>query len=325
MRYPSFWQRLTVPSLLLSPLAMVFCAAIAVRRALYRWHLLPVWHLAAPVIVVGNISVGGTGKTPLVEYLFAELKARGYRPGIVLRGYGGNSRAWPLAIDARTAAEAAGDEAVLHFVRSGGPVVADPQRARGARLLIERFGCDVVLSDDGLQHYALARDIEILVVDGERRWGNGLCLPAGPLREPRSRRGSVDFIAVQGGPQRGEFGFHLAPVGLRRVDGSAGSVALATWRGVRVHALAAIGNPQRFFDLLRAQGLHVDAHALPDHAPLTPDAIRFDDAPVIMTLKDAVKCRDFAASNHYYVDYAVTVDAALIAAIVEKLPQRTTT
>ncbi len=319
MRYPAFWQRKTAVAYLLVPVAWLFCFVAYCRRVLYRAGIIPRHKVSVPVIVVGNISVGGTGKTPLVDALHRALTQRGYHPGIVLRGYGVKGSAWPLQVGAATAASVAGDEACLHYRHSGGPVVVDPNRVRGARALAAQ-GCDLVLSDDGLQHYALARDIEILVVDGTRRFGNGWCLPAGPLREPVTRATEVDFVAVQGDAVAHEYRFELQPLGLRRVDGTAGLFPFAHLAAAPVHALAGIGNPERFFQQLRALGLTIVAHALPDHAVISATDLDFGAAaPVVMTAKDAVKCRDFAAPNHYYVDYETTVDAALIDAVVAKL------
>jgi tetraacyldisaccharide 4'-kinase len=258
--------------------------------------------IGVPVVVVGNLTVGGTGKTPLVAALVAELNRRGWRAGIVLRGYGGRQRG-PLrvAIDATPAD--VGDEAVLLARITGAAVAIGVDRVAAARLLTVRGDCDLVVADDGLQHWRLARDLEILLIDGRRRFGNGRWLPAGPLRESAERRATVDHVVCNGGvPQAGEVPMQV--LGHRALPLGPGGVpmALASLRGRRVHAVAGIGNPQRFFDLLRSSGIDVDAHALADHHRFRGDEIRFDDdAPVLITEKDAVKCAAFAHDRLFVV------------------------
>ncbi len=288
------WYRLTPLSILLAPLAGLYCLAAGLRRVAYRRGLLSPERLPVPVIVVGNLTVGGTGKTPFVLWLARFLAAHGRRPGIVTRGYGGRSRHWPQRVRADSDPALVGDEPVLLARRAGCPVFADPDRVRAARaLLVEaEGGCDIVIADDGLQHYRLARDIEIALADGARGYGNGLCLPAGPLREPLSRLREVDLQVVLG-EARGtrEWGMRLvAARRLHRLDGTAAAEAAAL-RGRPVHAVAGIGHPARFFAQLRALGLDILEHPFPDHHSYTAADLAFgDDLDIIMTEKDAVKC-----------------------------------
>lgn len=297
---------------LLAPLSWVFAFLSSVRRTAYGAGLLRAVRVERPVVVVGNITVGGTGKTPLVIWMTEYLQSRGYQVGIVTRGYGGRGRAWPQDVTSQSASEEVGDEALLLALRTGAIVVADPDRVAAARRAVER-GAQIILSDDGLQHYRLARDREIVVLDGRRGLGNGWRLPAGPLRESAARLGSVDLVVVT---QRSSAGTddlaHPMPlicgIVARHELGHAVNLATGEQRSIdsfvgrRVHAIAAIGHPEAFFDMLRARGLDVDARALPDHAAPSVEALRFPDAaPVLMTEKDAVKCRAIADERHWAV------------------------
>src|SRR5579863_4886887 len=250
------WYGRASPPWWLLPLSSLYGAAVGSRRYLYSKGLRRSIRVPVPVVVVGNLSVGGTGKTPLVCWLASHLAERGFKPGVVTRGHGGASGIARI-IDASADPDAVGDEPVLLLRRSGAPVAVGRDRPAAAQLLVNA-GCDVVVSDDGLQHYALARDCEIVVIDGERRFGNGSLLPAGPLREPTSRLAAADALVLNGGrtPLDGAFSMRLqAPCA---VSLSAGAVkALAKFAGHTVHAVAGIGNPQRFFDMLRAHGIDV--------------------------------------------------------------------
>lgn len=317
--------------LLLLPLSVLFAFIVACRRAAYRVGVLRSVRVSRPVIVTGNITVGGTGKTPLVIWLARLLQSKGRRVAIVLRGYGGKSQHWPRDVTPDTASEEVGDEAVLLAARTGAIVVAGPDRVAAARRAIES-GADVVLSDDGLQHYRLARDCEIAVVDAHRGLGNGWLLPAGPLREPASRLRSVDLVvktrrsnAAAANEADAVPGQVTVRAHLQRAISLKTGVerSLDSFRGSTVHAIAGIGNPQAFFDALAGAGLRVDAHALPDHAVLTERDISFEDgAPVLMTEKDAVKCRGFAQDRHWAVrlDYEIGVaDAALVSSLLDRV------
>jgi len=288
---------------LLAPLGWLYAALVLLRRAAYRSGLLPTVHAGVPVVVVGNISAGGTGKTPVVVWLAGYLRACGWRPGIVCRGYGGSARRWPQQVRADSDPHSVGDEAVLLARRTGCPVIAcGPRRLHAVRELVRHGNCDLVISDDGLQHLRLARDVEIAVIDGERRHGNGRCLPAGPLREPASRLHCVDLVIANGAAQRGEFAMALIPGPAVRLDDPRQRAALASFAGSTVHAVCGIGNPRRFFAMLQAHGLALIEHALPDHHRFSAPDVDFDDAlAVFMTEKDAVKCYGFASDRHWYV------------------------
>ncbi len=293
---------------LLWPVALLYRTAAVLRRALYRWGLLRVVDPGAPVVVVGNITVGGTGKTPCIVWLAEALQQRGLRVGIVTRGYGGRAREWPRWVTRDSDPGQVGDEPVLLAQRTECPVSAGPDRVAAARFLLDRCGIDVLLADDGLQHYRLGRRFEIGIVDGMRGLGNGLCLPAGPLREPAGRLDAVDAIVVNSGNwgHSDVYRAALAPVRVVRLTDSA-MRELDDFSGREVHAVAGIGHPERFFALLERAGLSVDRRPLPDHAAIRERDLSFDDAaPVLITEKDAVKCRSFAPANVW----AVIVDLA---------------
>jgi tetraacyldisaccharide 4'-kinase len=301
-RLDSYWDTRNWLSALLMPLAGLYCLAIRLRVLAYRSGLLISRGLPVPVIVVGNISVGGTGKTPLVSWLVRHLRDQGRRPGILIRGYGGSATDWPRRVRPGADPREVGDEAVVLARGTGCPVMAGPDRLESARVLVERLDCDVLVSDDGLQHYALNRDIEIAVVDGERRFGNGRCLPAGPLREPVARLQQADLVIVNGNPGAGELGMDLLADRAVNLADPLTVRPLESFRGQEVAAMAGIGNPGRFFRMLRQWGLAISEHAYPDHYPYRPEDLSgFGDRPVLMTEKDAVKCEAFAGPDSWYV------------------------
>jgi tetraacyldisaccharide 4'-kinase len=311
MRLDSLWYGSHPLSLLLAPLGAAFAAVAAARRRAYHSGLLRSVKLPVPVIVVGNITVGGTGKTPLVIWLVETLRTMGHRPGVVSRGYGGRARTWPQRVTADSDPALVGDEPVLIARRCACPVVTAPQRVSAARTLLAEYDCDVIVSDDGLQHYALARDLEIVVMDGARRLGNGRCLPAGPLREAPSRLQHVDIVVINGEARAGECGLRLVGERSRALLDPSLEQPLDHWRSGTVHAVAGIGNPARFFAHLRKHGLEVVEHAFPDHHRFQSRDIAFGDGrPVLMTEKDAVKCRAFAGVAHWYVPVDAVPDAA---------------
>jgi tetraacyldisaccharide 4'-kinase len=315
-----FWSDLNAVSLLLAPLSLLFRLLAGTRRMAYRLGLRRVRRFAVPVIVVGNISVGGTGKTPLVIWLADYLRQRGWRPGIVSRGYGGRARYWPQQVRADSDTASVGDEAVLLAAATGCPVCVGPDRPAAVEALLAHAGVDLVLSDDGMQHYALGRDLEIAVIDGARRLGHGMLLPAGPLREPRRRLREVDMIVVNGGaPEAGEFAMKLAqPTLVSLHDEAPGD--LRDFVGRRVHAVAGVGNPQRFFDLLLRLGIEIEPHPFPDHHAFTAADLRFEqDLPVLMTEKDAVKCRRLACRDCWVVRVRAQPDAAFVNRLNEAL------
>ena len=310
------------------------------RTRLWLWPLWPVSRLYAwlarrrrarlerlrgsaaglpPIIVIGNIALGGTGKTPLIIAMARLLLAQGLRPGIVSRGYGGNAE--PTTVTAQSRPEDVGDEAVLIHRQTGCPVRVDAQRLWAVEALCAQSPCDVILSDDGLQHYALPRALEIVVIDGERLLGNGHCLPAGPLREPPSRLQEVDWLVFNGGTTAGQE--TVARQGLLQAEHPArtrmtlepacwvnvatgervGLAALPLGETGVLHALAGIGNPQRFFDTVRGLGFAPLCHPFPDHYRFAEQDLQFAAAhTLVMTSKDAVKCEAFAGSHCWYLE-----------------------
>ncbi len=314
--------------IVLLPLSLLFRLVAAVRRIGYRSGILRAYRVSRPVIVVGNITVGGTGKTPFVMWLTQFLQSQGRRVGVVLRGYGGDSAHWPRDVHADTPTSEVGDEAVLHAMRTGAIVVAGPDRIAAANRAIE-LGAEIVVCDDGLQHYRLGRDAEIAVADAQRGFGNRLLLPAGPLREPVSRLRSVDLLVRT---QRSLSPSQPLVAGLAEIVAQAhigDAIGLATrtarslesFRGTRVHAIAGIGNPQAFFMSLRDVGLDIIEHPHPDHVALNREDIVFDDgAPVLMTEKDAVKCRIWADERHWAVRLETVIspeDSARVGRLIE--------
>jgi len=306
------WYTDSFVSRLLAPVGWAYCLLVWLRRQAYRRRFFPSTRLSVPVIVVGNITVGGTGKTPLVVWLAGFLQREGYQPGIVTRGYGGRARDWPRAVRADSDPAEVGDEPVLLARRSRCPVAAGPDRVRAAHTLIAEHRCDVILSDDGLQHYRLARDLEIALIDGARRFGNGRCLPAGPLRESVARLRQVDARVTQGHAGPGEWEMTLEAAGFHSLEAPGKSVTVDSFRGRAVHAVAGIGYPQRFFTLLRRLGLEVIEHPFPDHYAFRAQDLRFDDGrEIIMTEKDAVKCERLGGMRAWYLEVTAVPDTQL--------------
>jgi len=300
-RIDHYWYQGSRWLWLLWPLSALFCLLVSLRHALFRIGLKQSISLPVPVIIIGNITVGGSGKTPLVLWLAELLRKQGYRPGLISRGYGGQAEQWPQWVDSNAEARVVGDEALLLARRSGCPMAVGPDRVAAARLLLERGEVDVILSDDGMQHYRLARDIEIAVLDGERRLGNGLCLPAGPLREPAARLKSVDFVVCNGSVRTEAWSMQLVP-GEAQPLLQGPSKPLGEFAASRVHAVAGIGNPERFFTTLRQAGLSIEEHPFADHHPYVEGELDFPgEAPVLMTEKDAVKYFNYAKERHWYL------------------------
>lgn len=302
-------------SLALLPLSVLYRIVSGLRRRWYAAGWLASGRPSCRVVVIGNLTAGGTGKTPLVVYLAERLVAAGRRPGVVSRGYGGRAGSSPMTVDAGSDPLVAGDEPVLIARRTGVPVVVCRDRVAGAGALAAA-GVDIVLCDDGLQHYALRRDVEVAVVDGRRGLGNGRLLPAGPLREPASRLETVDLVVRNGGrPAPGETLMTLSgSTVVNLADGR--RRPLAGLAGERWHAVAGIGDPERFFAALEAAGVRIERHPLPDHARLSPERLDFDDErPLLMTEKDAVKCAAFASDRYWYLP----VDATFQQADAERL------
>lgn len=299
---------------LLLPLSWLYGLVSGLIRLSYRLGLKKAWRAPVPVAVVGNLTAGGNGKTPVVIWLVEQLQQRGIRVGVVSRGYGGKAASYPLLLSNDTSTAEAGDDPVLIFQRTGAPVAVSPARREAVQALLHAHDLQLIITDDGLQHYKLARDKEIVVIDGERRFGNGWWLPAGPMRERASRLRSVDAIIVNGGiAQAGEIPMQLRPglaVNLR--SGERRDVASFD----NVVAMAGIGHPPRFFATLESCGvLPVKTVALADHQALTQASVSALVNPqqtLLMTEKDAVKCRGFAEANWWYlpVDAIMTDERA---------------
>jgi tetraacyldisaccharide 4'-kinase len=312
------WYGYTARGWWLLPFAWLFGGLACLRRVLYAWGWLPRYRSRRPVVVVGNLTVGGTGKTPFTIWLARELLRRGLSVGVALRGYGGE-RGPARLVSAADSAATVGDEPFLLRRKLGVPVAIATRRAEAVRLLEEN--CDAILCDDGLQHYALARDIEIAVVDGARGLGNGCLLPAGPLREPVRRLASVDSVVINGDGFEwpSSIRMRIEPVAVVALgDGS--RRPLSEYFGREVTAIAAIGNPERFFGQLRAHGLRVEARVLPDHARFTPqEAGAAAGRSLLMTEKDAVKCTGDGWGDAGYVEVEAHIDADAASGLLERI------
>ncbi|MEE8428922.1 MAG: tetraacyldisaccharide 4'-kinase [Gammaproteobacteria bacterium] len=306
---------------ILRPIAGLYGGLVALRRMAYRRRILSSYRLPVPVIIVGNITVGGTGKTPLVAWIAELLCTSGYRPGIVTGGYKGRSQQWPQLVYPDSEPLQVGDEAVLLARRGSFPVVAGPDRVAAAETLLAQSNCNVIISDDGLQHYALQRDIEIAVVDTQRLFGNGLYLPAGPLREPVRRLKGVHMVVGNGSNAwDGGYSMTLGQEQACNLKDPSRSCALKTFQGKPVHGVAGIGNPARFFGGLRESGLDVVEHPFPDHHAFQPKDLEFDNSyPILMTEKDAVKCEGFAGPSCWYVPATVQLDGRLGPDLLDRL------
>ncbi|TMP71655.1 tetraacyldisaccharide 4'-kinase [Pseudoalteromonas sp. S1609] len=307
----SWYKPFSLITLLLLPLSAIFGCVALVRKYCYEVGVFKPFVSNTPVIVVGNISVGGNGKTPFVLWLHDYLTAQGLSVGLISRGYGGQAAQYPLLVTANTTTLEAGDEPVLLFNRLQCPLVVGPNRQQNIEMLNHQFQLDVIISDDGMQHYKMARSIECCIVDSERKFGNGFLMPAGPLRETTSRLNSVDLVIENGSEH--EFSYRLQPSIIKRVaDNTEIKTTIKT-----AHAVSAIGNPQRFEASLKAQGIALlSTHHFRDHYAYTAnDFAQFGEDCILMTEKDAVKCRDFAKPNWYYLP----VDAQPTAAVINTL------
>ncbi len=312
----SFW--------LLLPFSFLYGLISCVRRQLYKLGIFKSWQSPVPIIVIGNLSAGGNGKTPLAISLIEALKAKGLKVGLVSRGYGGKSNHYPLILDENTSTKQAGDEPVLIYHRTHVPVAVAPKRIDAVKALLDSHQLDVILTDDGLQHYALARDIEIVVVDGKRLFGNGWWIPAGPMRERRSRLKSVDLIIINGDssedfinqyPDR-TFTMQLIPDHVVNLSTNKQCELSALHH---IYAIAGISNPKRFFDMLTQMGADlVYTESFADHQNFTLpllEKVVGTNQTLLMTEKDAVKCRQFALPNWWYLP----IDAVIPDQVIEKI------
>ncbi|HRL93877.1 MAG TPA: tetraacyldisaccharide 4'-kinase [Pseudomonas sp.] len=303
-RLVNAWYQGHPALLLLRPLEWLYRAVVQRKRQRFLAGQSPSYRAPVPVIVVGNITVGGTGKTPLILYLIEHCRARGLRVGVVSRGYGAQPPSLPWRVTAEQSADEAGDEPLLLVQRSGVALMIDPDRARAVQALLSAEPLDLILCDDGLQHYRLARDLELVLIDAVRGLGNRRCLPAGPLREPQARLQSVDAVLFNGASTDSTegFGFTLQPTALVNVASGERQPLDVFAPGQAVHAVAGIGNPQRFFRTLEALNWRPIAHAFADHATYSAANLDFSPSlPLLMTEKDAVKCRAFAQPDWWYL------------------------
>lgn len=318
-RLDEYWYHRNLLSMLLTPVAWFFCLLVFIRKYLYRSGILKSSRLTVPVIIIGNITVGGSGKTPLVIALVQLLQKAGYKPGIISRGYGGKANTWPQQVREDSDPGIVGDEPVLIARHCHAPMAVGPDRVIAAKQLLQHHPCDVIVSDDGLQHYALARDIEIAVVDGIRRFGNGKCLPAGPLREPLKRIKEVNFVVANGLAMQLEYPMELIADSVINLDN--GEVKpLDDFRASEVNALAGIGYPQRFFNLLEKHGIKSRAQPFPDHHDFCVSDLEFDNhLPILMTEKDAVKCQRFADERVWYIPVQARLDERFITRFLDEV------
>ncbi len=307
---------------ILWPLSALYRIVIFLRQSLYRVGLFKQYTLDVPVIIVGNISVGGTGKTPFVIWLAEKLKYAGFRPGIISRGYGGKPGRHPQIVTPQSDPRLVGDEPLIISRQSACPMVVAPNRVAAARLLLKQFDCNIIIADDGLQHYALARDIEIVIVDSKRLFGNQHCLPAGPLREPLSRLNQVDFIVHNGAETPAKYTMTISHGHAVNLVNPDQKKELSSFQNKTVHAIAGIGYPQRFFDQLEEYGLSIQAHSFSDHHPYTLNDLNFnDDLDILMTEKDAVKCQHFDKKNIWYIPIKTAISGKLEQHLLHKLAE----
>lgn len=306
----------------LSPLSYLFCALAKQRRAKLSLDQQP---FPVPIVVVGNITVGGTGKTPLVIWLIEQLRVAGFQPGVVSRGFGGQQTDVKL-VQAQDAAAEVGDEPLLIVQRTAVPLVVSKNRNAAISHLLAQTACNIVISDDGLQHYRMHRDLEIAVVDGARRFGNGYCLPAGPLREKPERLQDCDFVVTNGAARQGEYAMQIRGHHLQALAGTE-LCPLSLFQGQRVHAVTGIGNPSRFFSSLKSAGLSLIEHVFPDHHVFTANDLSFqDNLPILITEKDAVKCRSFPAEvidKAWYLPIEADLDIAFVKLLLQRLKEVT--
>lgn len=301
-RILKIWYEQNVFTYLLLPFTYLFLLIISLRKFCYKKNLFKTTKFSVPIIVVGNITVGGSGKTSLVVWLAKTLSEQGYKPGIVSRGYGAKFSSIPQYVTAQSDVVQVGDEPLMLAQQTKCPIVVGVNRVAAVDFLLRHSDCNLIISDDGLQHYALSRTVEIAVIDGQRRFGNGLLLPAGPLREPLSRLDEIDFIVVNGkATADSHFSMELLPQYFVNLKDE--TQHPLNFTNETVHAVAGIGNPTRFFNQLRQLGFNIIEHPFSDHYPFSEHNFSFakQGEPIIMTAKDAVKCKSFAKHNYWYL------------------------
>lgn len=306
----------------LIPFSFIYKGIISLRRLLYQHGIKKTTSFPLPIIVVGNITVGGNGKTPLVIYVIELLKHHGYKPAVVSRGYGAKADYYPCQVKGHSDPAMVGDEPVLIARRTGVPVMVDPDRVQAVRKIVEKTNCNVIVADDGLQHYALNRDIEISVIHGNKGYGNGYCLPAGPMREPISRLETVHFMVTSKPSRSDEYAMEINYLNFINLNDLGRKVEAAHFKNQTIHAVAGIASPDRFFKALRALGLNIIEHAFPDHYQYVREDLNFGpDAVLIMTEKDAVKCAQFAIANSWCLPISAKVTEQFDYDLLLKLDQ----
>ncbi len=312
------WYKKSLWLYLLYPFSLIFSYLTSLRRKRFLINKIKSFKSEVPIVVVGNLTIGGTGKTPLVKYIVTELKNKGYKPGIVSRGYGGKFKE-TLQVTSETPVKHTGDEAQI-LAKLDVPFYIDKNRVRAVKKLSKNHDCDVIISDDGLQHYKMDRQVEIAVIDGKRRFGNNLTFPAGPLRESSKRIDTVDFIVNNSGPtEEGEYLMNISPTKFVHLK-SGKTYSIENWpMHKQVHAVAGLGNPGRFFDLLDKLGFDIIRHPFPDHHNfLSSDIFYLDHLPIVMTEKDASKCKDFDNNKIWYLK----IDADLNNKFIDNLDKK---
>ncbi|PCJ29989.1 MAG: tetraacyldisaccharide 4'-kinase [Moraxellaceae bacterium] len=337
--FQQVWYEGRAPAMLLKPLEKVYSKVVTHKRKKFLAESASGYTPTVPVIVVGNITVGGTGKTPLTLFLIEAFVAKGLQVGVISRGYGADAAHYPLIVDKNASADDVGDEPLMMHLRSGAPVVVDPDRVAAAKHLEQHYPVDIIISDDGLQHYALNRSVEIVVMDATRGIGNGRCLPTGPLREPVSRLADIDYLVVNGGDvtslaadvsqalnDDGKcYRMDIQAEGVLALPGAAASTGVAESCGLEldeleVYGVAGIGNPGRFFTTLSQYGCKVIEKPFPDHYQYDKtDFVNMADKPIIMTEKDAVKVAPLQITNSWYLKVKANINPQLIDDILLKL------
>jgi tetraacyldisaccharide 4'-kinase len=298
----------TFLNFLFIPFSYIYLFIVFIRRKLYQKNILKKAKFPVPVVIIGNITTGGSGKTPFIIWLANFLQDNGLFPGIVSRGYGSKAKHYPRIVKPDSNPLLDGDEPVLISRSTHLPMVVDPDRVQAVRTLLDKYYCNIVLSDDGLQHYALDRDLEIVLVDGSRNFGNGYGLPAGPLREPITRLQEAQFVLYKDDTKVDENHFCLKPSDFHSVLDKDSTKSIEDFKNKKIHAIAGIANPDLFFNLLRELGLTFIAHPFKDHHIFTAEEINFDADYILMTEKDAVKCEKFADNRYWYLPVAAQVN-----------------
>ncbi|MBL10124.1 MAG: tetraacyldisaccharide 4'-kinase [Acidiferrobacteraceae bacterium] len=314
------WYKKSIFLYALIPLEFIYWLLVQTKKLLFQVGLFKSEKLNIPVIIVGNLTVGGTGKTPLVIEITRNLVENGYSPGIICRGYGGTIQDLPHLTSAEDSFLLTGDEALLLSEETGCPVVVDSNRIRGCHWLINNAPIDIIISDDGLQHARLVGDIEIAVIDGKRRFGNRHLLPAGPLRESTTRLKTIDLVVVNNGTKmKNEYSMiGTLKYAVRILDGK--QKELSTFNKITVDAICGIGNPDSFFDDLANAGVKIQKHYYPDHHPYKPEDLAiFNSSTLFMTSKDAIKCKQFAQADWWIIPQSIEIESDFITALFGKL------